>query len=167
MDRQVVAEDPHLEQVGEAEALQLREDDVAVARGDEPEAMAGSLQTSQRGLHPGKHDGAGAAVIARQPQLIGFIKPLGGDPQAAIHQPPVGRIVSAVEVGIERHAEGLHHRGVRVVERTQGIDEGAIPVEQDRLHRPIVPLARRWLVLDCEACGVRRAAGGGAKGRPC
>ena len=80
--------------------------------------------------------GAPSAIERRGPDRAGLVHALVRDTEPAVHHAPVRREASAIVMLVERQPERPHHLDVRLVHAGQRVEERAIPVEQDRLHRP-------------------------------
>jgi hypothetical protein len=142
VDRQVITEDSSGQHLSESGLLQLASNDASVPCRHETKRVTGRAQSPQRIDRARKGLPEVLRVEGLEPALAGLLELVDGDAEPLVHEPPVGVVVLAVERLVERQAETTEDVTVGAENLAEGIDEGAVPVEDKCLHDRIVVLGR-------------------------
>ena len=119
-------------------ARELDRHDAPVPGGDDADRNAGRDEAFER-LVGAWEQLRLMAAIGGVPDPRRALDHLLGDAERRVHQSPIRGIVLAVTLaGERREAERFQDLDVRGVDRFGRIDQGPVPVEEDRLHRAIV-----------------------------
>src|SRR6266478_791823 len=120
------------EKFRQAKLTQLTGDTVAIAAGDEAKSMS-AAQPCEDPARTG-HQLRPMLCIMRAPQAVRIIPPLSRQTRGAINVIPVRRVVLLKLVEPPRDAHRLEHSQVGGGVGVVGIDERAVPVEENSFH---------------------------------
>ena len=134
----IVAVDDCTEKGVDPVARELHRHDAPIARGHDADGNARRHEAFERFVDTWEEFRLMAA-IGGVPDPGRALDHMLGDAERRVHQSPIRGIVLAVTLaGERREAERFQDLDVRGVDRFGRIDQGPVPVEEDRLHRAIV-----------------------------
>ena len=111
---------------------------VQVSGGDHADRDAGRNESLERASRAGNELRL-VPLVRLVPESRRTLDEVGGDAERRVHQAPVRRVVLSVSLAAERReSDRLHHLHIRQIDVLGGVDERAVPVEEDRVHRLIV-----------------------------
>ena len=121
-------------------APDLGADPIAPAGGHDPQRVARRPRAA-RGASPTPGNSAVVAVVERRPPAcVGLLEPGLRDARAGCTS-PASRARNGADRGPRSNgrSSSRHHRDIGVVDRAQRVGQRAVPVEQDRVHRAMLP----------------------------